>query len=625
MYEKSNLCFFHRPDGSLDSFTQEDGFPQGDPLSPALACLVINRILTAVNTTLRDRAQTRRALRQLGNDGCGSKSAAHAYFDDAFSFVPYEDLPAFIDTFQRIGAPMGIILNKHKTKILTVPVTQDTASTLSPPQQLGLHKALSMLNGPASEIKGGTRLLGQPLGTNAFCSSYLALAAQNFATATKRLTKRIADPQSIATLFKFCTLPSISHLLSADVLHHTDLSSIPALHSWTSSLTKSLQITNQFLFQQITNTHSQLPPLALFLAYLPLRKGGLGYRDHTKASLPAFLVPIIRSIRYATIGIPYRHSDKNHTLAPIYVKTLSTWQSARHPSRLIQVFRHYLPALTMLYRDGLFTKPRPITSRQLILELPTKGLQSQLYHHFTTKAFSQFRPSLDESIHDILPSLLSPTTSIPLHSLPRRFADHRFPPDIYRLLLRRKLRLPLFDTSAPPPCPFCPQLCDPHGDHFFTCGFSKRYKATYHNHVRDTLFSILQLLAPLAGIARSKHDVQREPSQRIPDCPKRRPLDVSIDLLTPTAADAITVGIDVTIPPISSALSKKSNPSIPLITRTHLASIRSKFHGRTTKASTAEAVIQSLNAHHIAFCLSPPLLTTGLSYHGTTTHPHHCV
>jgi hypothetical protein len=31
-----------------------------------------------------------------------------------------------------------------------------------------------------------------------------------------------------------------------------------------------------------------------------------------------------------------------------------------------------------------------------------------------------------------------------------------------------------------------------------------------------------------------------------------------------------------------------------------LASIRSKFHGRTTKASTAEAVIQSLNAHHIA-------------------------
>jgi hypothetical protein len=27
----------------LDHFTQEDGFPQGDPLLPALACLVIHQ------------------------------------------------------------------------------------------------------------------------------------------------------------------------------------------------------------------------------------------------------------------------------------------------------------------------------------------------------------------------------------------------------------------------------------------------------------------------------------------------------------------------------------------------------------------------------------------------------
>jgi hypothetical protein len=229
-----------------------------------------------------------------------------------------------------------------------------------------------------------------------------------------------------------------------------------------------------------------------------------------------------------------------------------------------------------------------------------QGLQSRLYNHFTTKAFLDFRSTLDIATTNILPSLLSPTTGIPLHSLPRRFKDHRFSPDIYRLLLRRKLRIPIFDTPTPPPCPFCPKLCDQHGDHLFSCGFSKRFKPTLHNHIRDTLFTILQQIAPLANLVRTKHDVQREPTQRIPDQPTRRPLDVSIDLLTPTNAAATTVGIDITIPHISSHLSKKSHPLIPFITRTHLASIRSKFQGRTTSASSAENVIQSLTANHIA-------------------------
>jgi hypothetical protein len=128
----------------------------------------------------------------------------------------------------------------------------------------------------------------------------------------------------------------------------------------------------------------------------------------------------------------------------------------------------------------------------------------------------------------------------------------------------------------------------------------KKFKPSLHNHIRDTIFTIVQLLAPLGNLVCTKHDVQLEPSQRIPNLPSRRPLDVSVDLLTPTAAAATTVGIDVTIPHVFSNLAKKSHPSIPTILRTHLASIRAKLHGRTTTASTAEAVIQALNTHHIA-------------------------
>jgi hypothetical protein len=451
MYENPNRCFFHRPDGSLDFFIQEDGFPQGDPLSPALACLVINRILGPINAMLEKRAQARRTTHQRGDDGCGSKSAAHAYFDDAFAFLPYDDLPIFIETFQRLGPPIGIILNKTKTKILTLPTTHATITTLTTPQYTSLQQALSLLNGPTSEITGGFRLLGQPLGSQAFCTAFLDSAALKFASATKRLTKRITDPQSIATLFKFCTLPSISHLLAADVLHHSDTTSPPIIHSWSSPLTDALTVTNIILLKHISNTNAPLSPLALLLAHLPLTDGGIGLRDHSQAALPAFLVPLIRSIRYATQGIPYRHSNKLHKLAPIFAKTLSTWNTARHPTKLIRVFRHYLPLLTSTYNTQLFKSTQQLSPCDLVLDAPTKGLQSRLYHHFTAETFLTFRSSLDASdpTTDILPSLLSPTTGIPLHSLPRRFQDHRFTPDKYRLLLRRKLRLPLFDTPTP--------------------------------------------------------------------------------------------------------------------------------------------------------------------------------
>jgi hypothetical protein len=35
------------------------------------------------------------------------KLSAHAYFDDAFAFLPYEDLPIFIETFQQLAPPVS--------------------------------------------------------------------------------------------------------------------------------------------------------------------------------------------------------------------------------------------------------------------------------------------------------------------------------------------------------------------------------------------------------------------------------------------------------------------------------------------------------------------------------------
>jgi hypothetical protein len=111
-------------------------------------------------------------------------------------------------------------------------------------------------------------------------------------------------------------------------------------------------------------------------------------------------------------------------------------------------------------------------------------------------------------------------------------------------------------------------------------------------------YTILVLLAPLAGLARTTNDIQREPKNRILNHPQRCPLDVAVDLITPTHAAAISVGVDVTTPHNSSNLAKKSYPSIPSITRTHLASICEKLQGRKYNSCQGDKVISALNDQH---------------------------
>jgi hypothetical protein len=89
---------------------------------------------------------------QHGDDDCCLKSIAHPYFDNTVSFLPYKDLPIFIQKVQQLGPPLGIILNKTKTKILTIPSSHSTASALMPSQNDNLQHAISLLNGTASVI-----------------------------------------------------------------------------------------------------------------------------------------------------------------------------------------------------------------------------------------------------------------------------------------------------------------------------------------------------------------------------------------------------------------------------------------------------------------------------------------
>jgi hypothetical protein len=67
-------------------------------------------------------------------------------------------------------------MNKTERKILTLPEMLDSQTTLSHDQFTHRQEALSLLNGTNSEIKGGFRLLGQPIGSDSFAGSFLLKA-----------------------------------------------------------------------------------------------------------------------------------------------------------------------------------------------------------------------------------------------------------------------------------------------------------------------------------------------------------------------------------------------------------------------------------------------------------------
>jgi hypothetical protein len=601
MYANSNRCYFLTPTGTLDFFTQHEGFPQGDPLATILACLVLHKLLVPLNQSLKERALSRRRIHRFaGDDGQGSLSATSSYIDDCNSFVPYIDLTFFITEFRRLGPPLGIHCNLIKTKILTTITHAPNSTPLSTSNHQHLSDALNLLHGPSSELHNGTRFLGQPLGSHTFCRQYLILAATEFKASVSRLLSRLTDKQTVATLYKYCALPALAHLLAADTIHNTDLTSPtpPSLNNWHSGLSLLLNDTIQQVLSHLTSVPiDKFSALSILLAYNTVKDGGLGFRDHSESTVSSFLIPFTRSLRYATTGIPDSDAKKpNITLPAVYTRHLAPWATSRHPSHIIKVYRHYLPAICTLYNSLRPTEP--LNPPTFLSNARLNGLQHQIYHHFINRTLTQATATAPDYIQKNLPSLLSPLTSIALHSLPRSHPDSRLHNDIYTALLRRKLRLPFFDTDAPPICRHCKRECDRYGDHLFSCRYSK---IPLHNAIRDTLYVICSTVGPLSGTVRSHHDILLEPTNFIPQFPLLRPADLAVRLKNPTASNSHTLAIDVQITPVPVHLSSRPTSQIPIdINEAHLHSIRLKLKGKIDRRDSTDPLINALNLQHIS-------------------------
>ena len=164
----------------------KEGVNQGCPLSSIFAALVLNTILKPLDKALQDRAKTRLLLGDSGDDGQGSITHLLAYVDDNNALVPHQDIKFCIEKFEELAAPLGCKLNPSKTRILTscngssiLPALHSSnpalASSIS--SAIAKYSVSSTTNNSTTtttpvEVTDGLRVLGAPVGSDSFATSF---------------------------------------------------------------------------------------------------------------------------------------------------------------------------------------------------------------------------------------------------------------------------------------------------------------------------------------------------------------------------------------------------------------------------------------------------------------------
>jgi len=600
LYHTPNICWYLRPDGSWGSFPQREGFSQGCPLSPYFACKVLHPVMKELNKRLDARAALRLANGDPGDDGFGSRSANGAYLDDAGTLCPYVDCDFAITTFKELGLPHGLRLNFDKTKALI---------TLDPeilPDNDSLTTALQRLK-PTKRLTRGTVYLGAPMGSNDFVAEELEAACDTFDSSRLHIQQQLSDLQTQMSLYCQCLQATIPHLLAADVLLRGPSSPQPVNpFKWCSPFVSRLSAsTANFLAFESGHSASLFghDSVSWFLAHVLVAGGGLGLMDYSARAVASFVVPLATSLHHATIGFSARRTDTVLPVPDALACGLTDWKTSNVPSLVL--FRSLTPSLLAHEK---FRNVTDVVSH-LVDAMGKRTTIRDLVRSHKRRELQTFYDTAPPELASLLPSILQRHTSEALLHMSRRSPDHRLASPYFKLLLCRKLRLPIYDDNVVPPICRCKTRIDVFGDHFFGCKFHS--KTPIHNRIRDCLHLLCSEIGPHAGLTSSRSDVVTEPVNMVSGHPTSRPADVSITLLPTYAVPPLIpfakAAIDVTItgslqPAVTGGDSHSYTGSV---TRHHQTAESKKFRGRDILTARTcvmgENIIRALNETNVVF------------------------
>jgi hypothetical protein len=563
-----------------------EGFNQGCPLSSILAALILHEILHTVKT----EDDTRRT----GNSHTPGSDSVEimpiAFMDDTNVMLPIDDVEWFLKRVTALGKPVGVIIGKDKTKILTNIHRISILNMLPTGQAASLKRAIDTFT--TGECTTGLRILGSPLGSLPFQASYTDNFTQTMVTDTDTMCKTLPDPQTVVQIYKECLVTRVPFQLTADILTHVDPTALPVNNlEWSSPLTTAVRQTTRDIIGHATQLDT-IPEYALEMACIPESLNGLGFTSPERIAVLLFLLPLFRTIRYATVGIPL---DKGTvSLGQYYNSLFEHW--ATSDDLLFVTMRHYAsPLAEDMHIPAKFSGMDPM--EYLVCWHNLGSFQ----HKRTTAAFAHRKKSLikdpkpflgctatstwtrqlhapgiaeDENIplyeasQDIPMDLWHWTEDITtdnvrlgLHGLFCSAVEahfitatqlepaHRLSPHLFRIAMARRLRLPVHTYRKK--CK-CKRWLDIFGDHYFDCHKHLPWTAL-HNKVRDGFYHIIRDIAMHTPHMHSDKDVLHEPTNVAPDFPSVRPGDLVLILHEHKKLQACAIDFSMVSTPESAA------------------------------------------------------------------------
>ena len=317
LYEDEGQTYVRMGDGSWAVIGVKEGFSQGCPLSPVFAALVLNSILTKLQSELEARAKARLAAGDKGDDGRGSIGLVMAYVDDVNALLHHDDVHWFLKKFVELATPRGGVLNTMKTRILTSTsglslVDRMSSSTNACIRATGkdLDEAIetySTTKGNTGEIvkvevTEGLRVLGAPIGSSSFCRDFLQAAMSKAKLDSEKILNGLDDVQSMVRVYSMCTVHKLTHLFGTDVLN-TDGDALPRNYFlWQSELTNNFsEMTNSFIQSAITS--EPLPQHAEIITSMSIKSGGLGLQHPRTCAVTQFMLTMKRCLQYCRDGV----------------------------------------------------------------------------------------------------------------------------------------------------------------------------------------------------------------------------------------------------------------------------------------------------------------------------------
>eukprot|EP00956_Cyclotella_meneghiniana_P005411 scaffold6804_cov57-Cyclotella_meneghiniana.AAC.14 len=136
-----------------------------------------------------------------------------------------------------------------------------------------------------------------------------------------------------------------------------------------------------------------------------------------------------------------------------------------------------------------------------------------------------------------------------LFTMSRTPHQHRIPNEVFKIMLKRKLRLRLWPFTHLTHCT-CTAKLDPYGDHCLGC--TDNHKTAASDCIRDEIVMILKRILPLVQLIRQQSQVETEPTKIIKDLPKQRPFDLAFRVEHSTTEQMrrcplSRIGFDVTL------------------------------------------------------------------------------